>query len=50
MTAFLESRDFTATTTVSSQPSDWLHAEGTGLPFGKSIEVDARIPLKGDSR
>ncbi len=30
-------------TTVWTQPEDWLHAEGTLVPFGKEIEVAIRF-------
>jgi len=26
-----------------TQPSDWKYAEGTGLPFGKQIEMEIRF-------
>ncbi len=30
-------------TTVWTQPEDWLHAEGTLVPFGKTIDVPVRF-------
>jgi hypothetical protein len=37
------------TTTAFTQPPSWAHAEGTGVPFGESIETKIRIPLANDN-
>lgn len=34
------------TRTVFTQPAEWLHAEGTGVPFDRNIETTVRIPLR----
>jgi len=38
------------TRTVFAQPAEWLHAEGTGVPFDKNIETTVRIPLRAIAR
>ena len=38
------------TTATTTQPSSWLHAEGTGVPFGENIDLEIRFPCNGNTR